>query len=175
MKRLAAALLLVACQQSPADESERLPMTVTAAASGAPSRADCDALKPYFTKGRPTSVPTKLLAACLVFVCANSSACGPLPGPVPPGGAGGSVGVGGSSGNGGTAGAAGAVAGEREQRACSNLAKLGCPEGSDQIKCASDMTLRCANPKVKCATDCLITATSKTQLQTTCHLACGGL
>ena len=106
--------------------------------------------------------------------------------PVDPTAAGGASATGGSASTGGQTAVAGAPAqtggastggatATQEERACANMLKLGCPEASNQSKCSSDMTKRCLNPKVKCGTPCLIGAATKSEIQTKCHLACGGL
>lgn len=130
-----------------------------------------------------------ILTAYLACFSYLSCACGPIPIPNPPepsvGGqtaAGGATSTGGASfgGRGGTgslggSSGVGGASSTPEQAACANLSRLGCPEGYDIQKCSSDMKTRCANPKVKCATQCLIDATSKASITNTCHLACGSL
>jgi hypothetical protein len=89
--------------------------------------------------------------------------------------------VGGSTSTGGAPSTGGASTGGTtaalttpEERACANMLALGCPEGTNP-KCASDMARRCLNPKVRCDTNCLMAAATKNEIQTKCHLACGGL
>jgi hypothetical protein len=104
---LASAALLACTFTAPplaSHEPYDLGAEVLASSAGAPSQADCAALQPYFAKGRPSSVPTKTIAACLVYLCANTSACGSPPQPQPPT----PIGIGGS-GAGGTSATGGSV------------------------------------------------------------------
>ena len=63
---LASAALLACTFTAPplaSHEPYDLGAEVLASSAGAPSQADCAALQPYFAKGRPSSVPTKTIAA----------------------------------------------------------------------------------------------------------------
>jgi|WetSurMetagenome_2_1015567.scaffolds.fasta_scaffold792284_1 hypothetical protein len=159
--------ILLACQPSavpsPVAEPYDLGEALTATAAGAPSRADCEALQPYFAKRRPSSVPTKLIAACLVYLCANTSACGaaPPPNPNPP-----TPGVGGNSGAGGSAPVAGAPSQAKCSLACANLAALGCPE--DQSTCSQQCEILTHDDRFTFNVDCRINAKTKAAAQ-----ACG--
>jgi hypothetical protein len=132
--------------------------------------------------------------ACLTIICAHLALAGvschseqpvpppqpsamggsgPVPVPTSTGGShfatGGQGATGGASSTGGTSGVQ-----SQEQLACANELKFGCPEGS-ATNCAGIMATRCASPKVKCDTACIVNATSKATLQNKCHVACGAL
>lgn len=134
-----------------------------------------------FLKGK-TQMNLKQILVCAPLICATyPMACQPTPGPGPLPGVGGSVSTGGTSSRGGGAATGGkATTGgtsgvqSQEQLACANELRLGCPEGS-ATNCAGIMATRCANPKVKCNTACIVNATSKATLQTKCLVACGAL
>jgi hypothetical protein len=128
----------------------------------------------------------------------------PANGPCPPGATGGRSGAGGGPSTGGsvatggnvaTGGAratggrgatgggistGGATAQSIDLQACNVLHDLGCPEGTDPVQCAdksdpTSMSARCKSKKVKCNSACIIAATSKSDIQTKCHIACGSL
>lgn len=129
------------------------------------------------------SVLTNTLAKCIMFGATVASCNWPQPKPpTPDAGTGGNVATGGqgpiagSAATGGRAGTGGSGGPQTpEEKACANLNRLGCPEGADVGKCAGDMMHRCINPKVKCNTDCLISATSKATVTSSCKLPCGSV
>jgi hypothetical protein len=132
------------------------------------------------------------------YLCAAwLAACGPKPIPVDPpppvpSETGGTAGVGGASSTGGAGATGGKTAAgggistggttaqTTDALACQKLHALGCPEAADPAQCANpddptSMAARCKNPKVKCNPACIIAAVSKADVQSKCHIACGGL
>jgi hypothetical protein len=124
-----------------------------------------------------------VLVALLALLLLPAAGC-PV-NPPNPGGAGGSVATGGTADQGGQspvagqpgsggwlpigtggATAAGAAGGPEQtqcQRACSNLAKLGCPE--DQTTCSAQCEILTHDPRFAFDVNCRIVATSKSAAQ----------
>jgi len=160
-------ILLVACTKSePVQDAGATLDTATAATCA------------NYMKGK-TQMNLKQVLTCAALICATyPTACASRP--PTPAGTGGSYSTGGASSTGGARATGGMVAtggasGQTpEQAACANELALGCPEGTKPT-CAADMALRCSNPKVKCNTACIVGAKTKSELQTKCFVACGGL
>lgn len=155
MRRIAIALLAIACTPNPVVDT-RDPVVMSAAAPKVCNQSSCDSVCQNGKAMKTT--PTAILACAVYLACA----CGPKPGPVPPpGGAGGQPSAaGGATGDGGSAGS-GALS--DCQRACSNLASLGCPE--DQSTCVSQCELLTKDDRFGLSLSCRINAKTKTDAQ----------
>jgi hypothetical protein len=164
--------LAIGCVSPQVEQSQSVERAAMQAGAATCNQSICDTV---CANGKNMKVTLTAYLACFNYL---ACACGPIPTPIPP-----EPSVGGQTAAGGTTSTGGASFGGSggkgstipEQAACDNLSRLGCPEGFDVEKCASDMTLRCSNPKVKCATQCIVSAQSKSVVTNTCHVACGSL
>jgi hypothetical protein len=164
--------LTIGCVAPPVDPAQQVERDAMQAGAATCNQSICDTV---CANGKAMKTVLTAYLACFNYLLCS---CGPIPAPIPPEpSVGGQTATGGATSTGGSvSGGSGGKSGTTpEQLACSNLSRLGCPEGSDVQKCETDMTLRCKNPKVKCATQCLISASSKSYVTNTCHLACGSL